>query len=499
MKRTLVSRSIGRGLAKVEPTSPNTLIAYSAKAGSTAMDGDSKNSPFTIALSKHLTTPGLDVRRAFGFVRDDVLKTTGNRQEPFVYGSLGGDDVPLVPAKPVAAAPAAEPAPNPQVEARRDYELAVQVGNKDALNAFLAQHPDGFYANLARLQFEKLDGRGSALAATEKARAAEAERARLAAGARRRRRRQRPKPKQRRRNRPASPPRRQNRWRSDQAADAERKRVAAEDRSRRVISGRPPQTMKPVADGPGRRSPAPVPRPLRPRDGCRSADAGPRRQADLAKSVAARTAARRLPERSRRRRLGRGDETLAERSSIATPEPSSTSRPRASTRSMPSSASTARVCPPACDHGFKADGDHCSKIVCAEGSFVNDDNECEKRHGKTPAAKKDRERDREADHAGDRTGIAATIVTSRATSARCRSRRHPITAPAPGGRRPESVQVRSSAASAVVDPVAPRLPHRVQNRRARRPREAAAATCRFAIKSWCPPNAVHLKSRWRRC
>src|ERR1700674_2457055 len=93
MKRTAALRAIGRGLAKVEPTSPNMLIAYSAKAGSTAADGDGKNSPFTIALSKHLATPGLDVRRAFGFVRDDVLKTTSNRQEPFVYGSVRGDDV----------------------------------------------------------------------------------------------------------------------------------------------------------------------------------------------------------------------------------------------------------------------------------------------------------------------------------------------------------------------------------------------------------------------
>ena len=149
MKTTMASRSIGRGLAKVEPTSPNTLIAYSAKAGSTALDGDGKNSPFTTALSKHLTTPGLDVRRAFGFVRDDVLKTTGNRQEPFVYGSLGGEDVPLVPARPPRRRRRA-PAPNPQAEARRDYELALQIGNKDALNAFLAQYPDGFYANLAQ-------------------------------------------------------------------------------------------------------------------------------------------------------------------------------------------------------------------------------------------------------------------------------------------------------------------------------------------------------------
>src|ERR1700744_2189157 len=106
MKRKVASRSIGRGLAQGEPASPNTLIDYSAKAGSPAMDGHSRNSPFTIALSNHLTTPGLDVRRAFGFVRDDVLKTTSNRQEPFVYGSLGGEDVPLVTAPaPVAAAP----------------------------------------------------------------------------------------------------------------------------------------------------------------------------------------------------------------------------------------------------------------------------------------------------------------------------------------------------------------------------------------------------------
>ena len=93
MKRTIGSRSIGRGLAKVEPSSPNTMIAFAAKAGSTASDGDSKNSPFATALVHHLAEPGLDLRKAFGFVRDDVLKATSNAQEPFVYGSLGGDGI----------------------------------------------------------------------------------------------------------------------------------------------------------------------------------------------------------------------------------------------------------------------------------------------------------------------------------------------------------------------------------------------------------------------
>jgi uncharacterized caspase-like protein len=148
MKRTIGSRAIGRGLAKVEPENPNTLIAFAAKAGSTALDGDSKNSPFTAALVKYLPKPGLDLRKAFGYARDDVLKSTANRQEPFIYGSLGGDDVALVPAvaKPI----------NSEAQARIDYELAAQIGTKEAWDAFLASHPEGLYAQLARAQNNKL-------------------------------------------------------------------------------------------------------------------------------------------------------------------------------------------------------------------------------------------------------------------------------------------------------------------------------------------------------
>jgi uncharacterized caspase-like protein len=53
-------------------TASDTLIAFAAKAGSTAADGEGKNSPYTIALVKHLTRPGLDVRLALGRVRDEV-------------------------------------------------------------------------------------------------------------------------------------------------------------------------------------------------------------------------------------------------------------------------------------------------------------------------------------------------------------------------------------------------------------------------------------------
>jgi Caspase domain len=157
MKRTIASRSVGRGLAKVEPTTSDTLIAFAAKAGSTALDGDIKNSPFTTALLRHLTTPGLDLRLAFGQIRDDVLKATSNRQERFVYGSLGGSAVALVPAsEPKVAAPL--PAAKDSIaDARRDYYEFLNSGaTKEAWNDFLQLHPTGPYANLARAQLSKL-------------------------------------------------------------------------------------------------------------------------------------------------------------------------------------------------------------------------------------------------------------------------------------------------------------------------------------------------------
>ena len=174
MKRTVASRSLGRGLAGVEPSRPNTLIAFAAKGGSTAADGDSRNSPFTAALLRHLVKPGLELGKAFRLVRDDVMAATGNKQEPFVYGSLGGNDVALVPAPAV-------PASNANADLRRDYELAERVGTREAWDSFIRANPSGFYTDLAKAQRNKLAAEAARIAATEKAREAEEERARLAA------------------------------------------------------------------------------------------------------------------------------------------------------------------------------------------------------------------------------------------------------------------------------------------------------------------------------
>jgi Caspase domain/Domain of unknown function (DUF4189) len=158
MAHTIASRSVGRGLARVEPLTTDTLVAFAAKAGSLASDGESAHSPFTAALLKHLTTPGLDVRIAFGRVRDEVLASTKGQQEPFVYGSLGGSDLPLVPAAAGADAALSPPAPPTSLilEERTDYELADKVGTVEAWDWFLRQHTQGFYHDLAKAQRAKL-------------------------------------------------------------------------------------------------------------------------------------------------------------------------------------------------------------------------------------------------------------------------------------------------------------------------------------------------------
>jgi uncharacterized caspase-like protein len=90
MVRTLGKRSVGRGLASIEPEG-NVLVAYAAKHGTEADDGGGRHSPFTEALLSHIEEPGLEINILFLKVRDDVRKKTQRRQDPFIYGSLGSE------------------------------------------------------------------------------------------------------------------------------------------------------------------------------------------------------------------------------------------------------------------------------------------------------------------------------------------------------------------------------------------------------------------------
>lgn len=338
MQRQVSTRGVSRGLGRVEPGASNTLVAFAAKAGSTVLDGPTGNSPYATALVKYIARPGLDVRRAFGFVRDDVMEATGSRQEPYVYGSLGGAEVALVPAKAVAPAPADTPPPISDI--RRDLELAMQIDTKEALDAFLVQHPEGYYANLARLELAKV--LGPTRAAPAKAGPTESMRA--------------------------------------QAAEPEQRQVPthtfAESAPTEHIASGAALKDEPSVSPPERKQQPPV---------ASLHNAAPR--VDLTESV--QSELRRVgclvadsgstPERTLQHSLALFNKHASTHLDIthATADALDTIKLR-----------PAGICPLACEHGSKVDGDKCSRIVCAEGSFLNSDNECEKRRSKPNKVKR---------------------------------------------------------------------------------------------------------------
>jgi hypothetical protein len=268
-------------------------------------------------------------------------------------------------ARPVPAAAAAPvPALNAQAEARRDYELALQIGNKSALNAFLTQYPDGFYASLAKLQLDKIAAEEARVAATEKARLAEQERARLAAEGAQKTQQAKAEADARVAEQARIAAEKAKQVAQDQAAAAEQKRVAAEaapsDRG-----GSDKDKAVNVA----------------------ALNAGPP-PAEITKSVQAEL-----------RRVGcltgaaDGDWNTASQRSLTLFNRYAGTKLDVKVASVDTldaiKLKPSRVCPLVCERGFKADGDRCTRITCAEGSVLNDDNECEKRRARKPVASRE--------------------------------------------------------------------------------------------------------------
>lgn len=159
MTRSISTRAVSRGLARVEPESADLLVAFASKAGTVALDGEGRNSPFATALAKYLTEPGVDVRIALGKVRDEVVSVTNRGQEPFVYGSLGGAQI-FLNIKEVninITNNGEQLSPNSQSAAAADWQNIRDLADKDLIAAFLAKHgSDPVYKMLAEKKLKLL-------------------------------------------------------------------------------------------------------------------------------------------------------------------------------------------------------------------------------------------------------------------------------------------------------------------------------------------------------
>ncbi|MDX8490267.1 caspase family protein [Mesorhizobium sp. VK22B] len=170
------SRSLGAGLAPVEAKADGVgtggvLIAYATDPGAIAFDGNGVDSPYSLALAKHLTEPGVEIQSALTRVRGEVTEATQGRQRPWHNASLGREVFLGKPAEaePVAApaadaakttaaaspAPVASEPPSWEVEQR----LWDEASKKNAIpfyEAYLEQFPNGRFATVAKLNIDQL-------------------------------------------------------------------------------------------------------------------------------------------------------------------------------------------------------------------------------------------------------------------------------------------------------------------------------------------------------
>jgi hypothetical protein len=155
------TRSLSRGLGMVEPVGQNRLVAFAAKEGTVAADGDGRNSPYARALITELSTPGVEIGKLFRRVRDRVYNLTDGEQEPALYGSLSSADFYFQPPEEEPSTQVA--ARSSELGTRRALELEFWRTIKDSdrpadFEDYLALFPDGVFASLAERRLAELAG-----------------------------------------------------------------------------------------------------------------------------------------------------------------------------------------------------------------------------------------------------------------------------------------------------------------------------------------------------
>jgi uncharacterized caspase-like protein len=161
------SANLGRGLARIEPASRDTLIAFAAAPGQVAADGNDRNSPFTASLLKNLPRPAVEVSVMLKEVSADVRRATNNSQRPqqlsdmsrtFYFASAAPTVVNDASAPEQAAKTPSSVVPQGD---DRAFDVAfwnaAQSANEcESTRAYLARFPNGIFVDLAKLAERRL-------------------------------------------------------------------------------------------------------------------------------------------------------------------------------------------------------------------------------------------------------------------------------------------------------------------------------------------------------
>ena len=148
------------GLAQMGSPS-GTLIAYATSPGSVAADGFGRNGIYTKHILQNIKVPDLPVEIMFKRVREGVERETRKLQTPWDSSSLKGDFAFNASARAAtAAAPAAGPSADSQLQIEREFWISVRDSNRaDDIQAYLDKYPNGNFNALARNRLDSLLGR----------------------------------------------------------------------------------------------------------------------------------------------------------------------------------------------------------------------------------------------------------------------------------------------------------------------------------------------------
>ena len=140
-------------------------------------DGDGKNSPFTKALLQHIDTPE-DIAVVLRKIRDQVMRDTDGKQQPWDYNSLTGGSLILSAISASFAGINETSAPSKESDAETALWAMVSSGKElEGIRLYLARHPNGKFSEVAKALLKEEDR----LAAKALAEKRERERALLAA------------------------------------------------------------------------------------------------------------------------------------------------------------------------------------------------------------------------------------------------------------------------------------------------------------------------------
>jgi uncharacterized caspase-like protein len=149
-----VSRSsaVQQGLAVPAISGGGMLIGFATAPGDVAADGDGRNSPFTAALLKNMSTPGLEIQQLMTRVKGEVFASTKETQEPWHNSSLRSE-VYLLPGD-ASAPPVVEALPAPaasDVAVETAWSDVKDTNSPAVLDAFIARFPNSaLYIALAQ-------------------------------------------------------------------------------------------------------------------------------------------------------------------------------------------------------------------------------------------------------------------------------------------------------------------------------------------------------------